>query len=504
MRLTFATSLVLALGLITTAPAGAQQHRATRLGNPATRFAKPLEKPDELRVMLRSERMKADVQAILNEVGWKGNLEDFDRGAATAEISQVQIAPGTRLSFMASRKNKKPHALFDVLWAGKKPIDAYAFEFSSSCTRYRLVTPKVCSNFWLEDLGRDDSDPSCRPRQKPRVSLRGTDNACVTQPVDFSITVENPPDDNRVAVSVNGKELVSDKLTNGSFKFTFTGAPQPGRYEIKVVSGGETATQAVEVRNCLPTCSLTAQPASIRAGQSLTADVSGSQVAPGVRGGVKSARLEVVDARGDVVGTYDFAAPGFSRSDVVIKKSGVHTLRATVTDEAGQTSTNACTAQVNAKGGVPVYLGGYFGKERLTHDGAEDHDAAFVPFSRCAPQVGFEIGLQPMISDNANFEVAVGGKFPTDSKDDAHSSIFADVAVNRVLNRGFLGAGLSWWDIGKDSGGVGPLVQVGVDLDRDGKWQLVGQARAPFSGFDDIDNNYQFWGGLRFRPFHWR
>jgi hypothetical protein len=40
-----------------------QQHRAIRLGNPATRFA-PLTKADDLRVP-RSDTMKADVAAIV-------------------------------------------------------------------------------------------------------------------------------------------------------------------------------------------------------------------------------------------------------------------------------------------------------------------------------------------------------------------------------------------------------------------------------------------------------
>jgi hypothetical protein len=55
-----------------------------------------------------------------------------------------------------------------------------------------------------------------------------------------------------------------------------------------------------------------------------------------------------------------------------------------------------------------------------------------------------------------------------------------------------------------DSGGVGLLLQGGFDFDKDGKWQFVGQARAPFSEFDNIDNNYQLWGGLRFRPNSWK
>jgi hypothetical protein len=92
MRTKFAAILAPALALgVLAVTAEAQQHRATRLGNPATRFAKPLTKTDDLRVLLRSDTMKADVGAILKEVGWKGNLEDVERAAAAAEIS---VHPG--------------------------------------------------------------------------------------------------------------------------------------------------------------------------------------------------------------------------------------------------------------------------------------------------------------------------------------------------------------------------------------------------------------------------
>ena len=144
--------------------AEAQQHRATRLGNPATRFAKPLKKPDDLRVLLRAEKMKADVAAVLADVGWAGDPTDLDRAAAAAEISAVQVPNGTRIPFMAARKNGKPYAMRDVLWAGKKPIDAFGFEFTSKCVRYRLVTPKACSNFWVEEIGKDTTSEACAPR----------------------------------------------------------------------------------------------------------------------------------------------------------------------------------------------------------------------------------------------------------------------------------------------------------------------------------------------------
>ena len=111
MKLKYAVMLApaLALGFLAVS-AEAQQHKATRLGNPATRFAqKPPKKADDVRVLLRSDKTKADVAAVLAEAGWKGSVEDFDRAVASADITEVQIAPGTRIPFMASRERGRSH-----------------------------------------------------------------------------------------------------------------------------------------------------------------------------------------------------------------------------------------------------------------------------------------------------------------------------------------------------------------------------------------------------------
>ena len=258
-------------------------------------------------------------------------------------------------------------------------------------------------------------------------------------------------------------------------------------------------TTSVQVKACVPTCGITASPLPAKAGKPFTVDVSGSRVAAGVKGGVKTAKVEVVDPKGVVVGTYDIAAPNFVNNAVVIKKGGIHTVRAVVVDEAGQTSTNACTAQVDVKGGLPIYLGAYFGKERLVHDTDEDFPTTTI----CAEHLGLGVGFQPMLGAHAQLDAQLGVKL--NFEDNAHTALFADVAVNYVAGKGFIGGGVTWWDMGKDSGGFGLLVQGGFDLDKDGKWQLVGQTRGPFSGeFDDFSNNYQFWGGIRFRPNSWK
>ena len=232
----------LALGFLAVT-AEAQQHKATRLGNPATRFAKPLKKADDLRVMLRADKMKADVAAILNEVGWKGNLEDLDRAAATAEISEIQVPTGTRLPFMSSRKNKKPHALVDVLWAGKKPIDAFAFEFSSNCVRYRLVTPKACSNFWIEELGKDTTDPKCAPPPPPPVVSRERRERDLRDAAGRVHDHRQEPA-GRQQGEARTSTARSSSPTSSRTAPSSSRSParrRPARYEVKAVSGGVSA-----------------------------------------------------------------------------------------------------------------------------------------------------------------------------------------------------------------------------------------------------------------------
>jgi hypothetical protein len=205
--------------------------------------------------------------------------------------------------------------------------------------------------------------------------------------------------------------------------------------------------------------------------------------------------VEIVGG-GVVVDTITLDAPALSRNDVVIRKGGAYTVRAVVTDEAGQVSTNACEANIGVKGGLPLFLGAYFGKERMTHDSGPGS-----PGARCAPLVGVEIGFQPKLGERGELEIALGGKF--DTRDSKNSSVFADVALNYLFARGFVGGGVSAWDLTLDTGSrsVAFLIQGGVDLDKRGSFQLVGQARAPLDELGDINDNYQFWGGLRFRPF---
>jgi uncharacterized repeat protein (TIGR01451 family) len=172
--------LVFSLWSGLTAIAQAEPHRATHLGNPATRFADPLKTPDDLRRTLLQESLQDDVQKILRMSGYLGDMKDFRHAAANAQIDELSIPVGTLLPAMSTRKKGKVDLLRNVLWAGKKPIDAYEFSFISGETRYRVVTPKACSNFWVEEK---------LPR--PRADLALSCEAPTESPSHKSITVCN-------------------------------------------------------------------------------------------------------------------------------------------------------------------------------------------------------------------------------------------------------------------------------------------------------------------------
>ncbi len=148
---TYSILLLVVFSLWTGLSAAAEPHRATRLGNPLTRFADPLKTPEDLRSTLLKDALWEDVQKILRMSDYLGDMEDFRTAAANAPIEEISIPPGTLLTAMSTRTKGKADLLRNVLWAGKKPIDAYTFTFISGESRYRIIAPKACSNFWAEE-----------------------------------------------------------------------------------------------------------------------------------------------------------------------------------------------------------------------------------------------------------------------------------------------------------------------------------------------------------------
>jgi uncharacterized repeat protein (TIGR01451 family) len=180
--------LVAGFTVLFSTPARAEHHRATRLGSPATRFAPPLVTPDDLRARFADPKLQADIASVLEQWQWDGNDSDLFNAAAAADITETEIPVGGKMPFMSSREHGKPVCLRNVTWAGRKPISAYAFDFTSNGRRYRCITPKPCSNFFIEDLG-----PEPRPALALDCDVPAT--APATRPVNVCLTLRNTGDD---------------------------------------------------------------------------------------------------------------------------------------------------------------------------------------------------------------------------------------------------------------------------------------------------------------------
>lgn len=464
----------------------ARPHRITRLGNPRTTFYRPpMKTVADLQKMVKTR--KADIQKVLEMRGWKGNIDDLAAAVDAGNVNETTIEPGAEIPFMANRRHGKPAFVENLVWAGSKPFAAFHVQFDSNGETYHFYFPKPCGNFWIEER---PAAAKTQPVTTPSVTVTAED-VCITQPVHVSIAATNAAPDATVQFTIDGQ---SESLPVSTTTKELPAYSQPGPHTITVaLQGGSPATATFNVKPCPPVCAISVAPPEIKRRKPFTVDLSASQMATGVTGSIKSASVEI-SLDGTAVDTFDLAAPNMKRDDVKVKKAGMYTVKATVTDDAGQKSENTCQATFEVpKPTNPFFVAGFFGKERLVQDN-------FLG-GRCAPEFGFKAGVLPEIAEDLELELSVGGKINT--RDTENSSIFADVAINKILGRGFIGGGVSFWDLTeKDTRTVALLVQFGVNLSDDGMWQFVGEARGPFDQFDNLDNNYQLWGGIRIRP--WR
>jgi len=82
------------------------------------------------------------------------------------------------------------------------------------------------------------------------------------------------------------------------------------------------------------------------------------------------------------------------------------------------------------------------------------------------------------------------------------SEVFIDGEVNKYVGAGFVGTGISLWDITRsDTFTPAWMIHFGVPLGTHPKHPVyfLGEGRLFFDNIDDVSNNYQFWGGVRVR-----
>ena len=154
---------------------------------------------------------------------------------------------------------------------------------------------------------------------------------------------------------------------------------------------------------------------------------------------------------------------------------------------------------------VSIFADGLFGKERRSRP--FDDDALLQTdeeFAQCSPLLGVKLGVAKRFANDWELAGAAGVAFSLVSKDEKvrEHALFVDIEANKWIGRGFVGLGATFWDLTRsDTFTPGALVHVGLplwDTARFPTYFLV-EGRVFFDGVDDIDNNYQFWGGVRIR-----
>lgn len=149
---------------------------------------------------------------------------------------------------------------------------------------------------------------------------------------------------------------------------------------------------------------------------------------------------------------------------------------------------------------TPFFVDGLFGKERRVRPVDGDLEAG-----QCSPLAGVKLGVSKRFANNWEIGTAVGVALSLVQADDKvrEHALFIDVEANRYLGDGFfVGFGLSAWDLTRsDSFTPAAMVHLGLPIAPHARFPVyfLVEGRAFLDGLDDIDNNYQFWGGLRAR-----
>ncbi len=80
-------------------------------------------------------------------------------------------------------------------------------------------------------------------------------------------------------------------------------------------------------------------------------------------------------------------------------------------------------------------------------------------------------------------------------------TVLAEIEANKYLsNRAFVGTGLSFWDLTRgETFTPAWLLHFGIPIGHNPKHPVyfIGEGRLFFDNIDSVDNNYNFWGGIR-------
>ena len=531
--------LALALGLTLASVAAGQggsakpMRDAHRLGGATAFHAPPLRTAASLKQMVAKKGMADDIRTVLRESGIPETADAVlatlagagssvnggfcdEATPADGTIVECEFQPGSTLLWMAYRPNavkgnRTPGRLESVRWAGKKPFKAFLFRVTNDYKIYTFVLPLVCSNLSLMSVKEIVGEP---------VNV-AVDRVCDPKTGILRATIKAGSKDlervQRVSVAINGQP--AGEMTAPSWAFT---SSKPGDYTFDATDtkgrSYPVTPRTTRIEACppppppavkqavAPTCSVELSFIPVKGAYEISVDATRSTtgtsgVAPAVtvelRGDTGTGAPQIVVIDNSLNGKFTVRRPGTYRATATVStpqavEVGAYRYEGTATCEASVTV-------VKPAGGPTVFFDVLAGKDRRTRPIGNTN----LEFAQCSPLLGLKVGVAKRLQNDWEVAGALGAAISlvTNDKKVKESALFVDVEANKYLSGGaFVGTGLSFWDLTRsDTFTPALLLHFGLPLAKHAKYPvfLVGEGRVFFDHIGDIQNNYQFWGGVR-------
>jgi hypothetical protein len=282
------------------------------------------------------DRYAADIKYGFDLAGAGDLYLPFMDQVKSAAFEEKSLPVGDKLMWMLFRSHGKVKVAQDIEWAGKAPLDVFAFTVNKDYKAYEFVMPRPCGNISLRSITDLELPPAvCNLVVSPaKVNLK--------DPVTVDMSGTQLAKSMEVDVfGPDGAKLATHAFTPESAKkqmsfdtpgvYTFKGRATNAQDKVSA-----NACEAKVVVNAPPTCALTTSclPCKDMVGRPITIDASGSADPDGQ---VAKADFAITDTAGTAVDKFmDGEAPFVWEK--IFDQPGSYAITVVVTDDFGAVS----------------------------------------------------------------------------------------------------------------------------------------------------------------------
>jgi hypothetical protein len=282
------------------------------------------------------DRYAADIKYGFDLAGAGDLYLPFMDQVKSAAFEEKSLPVGDKLMWMLFRSQGKVKVAQDIEWAGKAPLDVFAFTVNKDYKAYEFVMPRPCGNISLRSITDLELPPAvCNLVVSPaKVNLK--------DPVTVDMSGTQLAKSMEVDVfGPDGAKLATHAFTPESAKkqmsfdtpgvYTFKGRATNAQDKVSA-----NACEAKVVVNAPPTCALTTSclPCKDMVGRPITIDASGSADPDGQ---VAKADFAITDTAGTAVDKFmDGDAPFVWEK--IFDQPGSYAITVVVTDDFGAVS----------------------------------------------------------------------------------------------------------------------------------------------------------------------